>query len=549
MIRNTVFILLGGNNLMKIITFLINLEDNHPNSEIKVLVYKQARKTLQAWLNEIDLDLNIKIEIPAEECLDVFYKTNYDFYLLDRLIEDNNVIIIGDSPYMQCGLPLDKFTKDFGGIEVSDGVYSTEFAYFTNPSFAKDLINKVKDKYDKMCLHMIKTCSALIIQKAWSLYIKKDFNKKNIETNFLKLKSVNKDFLKLKYEIEDNKYNLDKLDYEISLGPCSHSYKNKITNDCLKNEKGLMTYNGKICSLINVPTKKTPVDPKNNKFVDLYVKLFLESRNNIRNNIDFWNGRAFTIRWCLYSFMDFLVRDEYLSNFLISTRRPNMYGIEQYYDPYIKLGCDNIYIYNYPTSAQFTPNLLSASLIILAYPMKEKDISILDKINKRYYNLGMNLPQSIKKIIEIQNLNLNKENELYSLGCHKSLISDDLGDEKKEYEEYLREISMAKYMIVYNDDKYNKCTQITEAMAFGTIPILVKQNNIIINNDNFKEGIHYISADITEVENKIAEISEEEYNKLKQNCIDFYNKYESDKVFNKKLIRFFVSSYNNFMKF
>lgn len=549
MIKNSIFILLGGNNLMKIITFLINLEDNHPNSEVRILIYKQLRKTLQVIINEIDLNLNINIEYPDNEKIDIFYKSNYDFYLLDKLVKDNNVIIIRDHPYMQCGLPLNKFTKDFGGIEISDGVYSLDFAYFNSPSLVKDLINKLKDKYDKMYLPTIETHSALTIQKAWSSYLKKSFNKNIIETNLLKLKSINKKFFENKYEITDNHYDLDKLDYNILLGPNTLSYKIKVNKDLLKTEEGIITYKDEKCCLIQVPDKKCPVLPEFKWLVDLYIELLLQSRNNIRNNIGLWNGKAFNIKWCLCSFMDFLVRDEYLSNFLISTKSPNIYGIQQHYEPYIKLGCDNIYIYNYPTSAQFTPNLLSAHLIILAYPMQEKDISILDKYNKQYYYLGMNLPQSIKKIIEIQKLDLKKENELYSLGCHKLLISEDLDKEKKEYGEYLREISMAKYMIVYNDYKYNKCTQITEAIAFGTIPILVKQNNIIINNDNFKEGIHYISADIKEVENKIAAISEGEYYKLKQNCIDFYNKYESEKVFNKKLIRFFVSNYNNFIKF
>lgn len=546
--KNTIFILLGGKNLMKITTFLINLEDNHPNSEVRILVSKNLRKKLQLWLNDIQLNLNVNIEFPETEQKVMFNIFCYDFYLLNKLIEDNNVIIINNSPYMQSGLPLNKFTKDFGGLEIEDGLYSKDFAYFTNPSLVKDLVNKLKDKYEKICLPEIEKCSALLIQRAWCLYKKREFKNSGIKTGFLKIRTLLREISGVKYEIKDDKYNLDKLDFNILMRYDSYNNK-KFKNDLFKKENGYLIYNNEKCSLMHINTNTDGVERKNNKFTESYIKLILDSRNNIRNSRMFWDNTPFTIKWCLRSFMHFSLRDEYLSNFLISTRRPNIYRIEHSNDSVIKLGNDNIYIYNYPTSAQFTPSLLSSNLVILAYPMKDEDISILDDLHINYYNLNMNLPQSIKKIIEIQKLDLKKETDLYSLGCHKSLILDDQDSEKKEYEEYLRNVSMSKYMIVYNDDKYNKCTQITEALAFGTIPILVKQNNIIINNDDFKEGIHYILADITEVENKIEAISEEEYNKLKQNCIDFYNKYESEKVFNKKLIRFFVSSYNNFIKF
>lgn len=547
MARNTIFILIGNSNLMKIVTFLINIEDNHPKSEVKVIIKKSFSKTLQNFLNKIKLNLNVTIEI-SDNAKYMFYKSYYDMYLLETLIEDNNVIVISGYPYMQCGLPVDKFFKDFGGLEIKDGIYALDFAYFTSPSLVKDLINRLKNKYEETCFPKIENSAALFIQKAWLLYKNKKFDNECIKKSILDVRYAVHKLTALKYEFKDTLYTIDNLDYEILIKPEACDYSKKIITDLLKNENGIITYNSKKCSLLYIPTKNIPINPKYKKFIDTYLKYTLESHNNVRNNTAAWNDKPFTIKWCLVPFMGFSVKDEYLSNFIIYMRNPNIYQIEYYNEPLIKLGCDPVYIYNYPTSAQFTPNLLSSKLIILPYPMKDKDISILDEYNIKYYYLNMNLPQSIQKIVEIQKLNLKKEKDLYSLGCHKSLILENLDKEKKEYGEYLRNVSRSKYMVVYNDDKYNKCTQITEALAFGTIPILVKQNNIIINNDNFKEGIHYILADITEVENKISEISEEEYNKLKQNCIDFYNKYESEEVFNAKLIRFFTASYDNFIK-
>ena len=104
-------------------------------------------------------------------------------------------------------------------------------------------------------------------------------------------------------------------------------------------------------------------------------------------------------------------------------------------------------------------------------------------------------------------------------------------------------------MIVFNDEKLNKCTQITEAIALGTIPILVKENNIIINNENFKEDTHYLSCNNCDVKAKINSISDEKYNMLKENCKNFYNKYESILVFNRKIIRMAYSRYENYLTF
>lgn len=551
MIRNTVFIVLTSNILMKIITFLINLEDNHPNSEVRLIAPVKLRQTLHVWLNEIKLNLNIKIEYPnIENELDTFNRNCYELYLLDKLIENNNVVIIDDCPFMQMALPLDKFNKDFGGLEIKDGIYSPELVYFTNASLVKEIINKARETYNEICLPTIKNICALIIQKKWFLYKKKFFNKNIIESELKNVRSNYKKLAGLKYEIEDNnKYTLDKLDYDVSIRAESIWYKNEINVDLIKKEEGLVTYKGNVCSLFNMPVAREELNPQCQSFVGNYTHLIIESRNNIRNYFSLWNSEPVDIKWCLSSFMNFSARDEYLNNFLVLSKNPPIYRIRHNHAPYIMLGVDNIYIYNYPTSAQFTPYLLGSYLLILAYPMKAEDINILDECSVPYYNLNMNLPQSITKIIEVQKINLKKENEIYSLGSHKSLIFKDRDREKKEYTEYLKKVSSSKYMIVYNDYKYNKCTQITEALAFGTIPILLKENNIIINNDNFKEGIHYILADTTDMENKVASISDEEYGRLKQNCLDFYNKYESEKVFNKKLIRFILSKYQNFRKF
>ena len=551
MIRNTVFIVVTKNSLTKIITFLINLEDNHPNSEVTLIVSDLLRKNLMVWLKEIRFNLNIKIEYPKKtDKLDLFLNNNYDLYLLDKLIENNNVVIIDNCPFMQTALPLDKFNKDFGGLEYEDGKFSPELVYFTNPSLVKEVINNARESYNEICLPNIKNICALIIQQKWYLYKKKKFNKNIIKSEIENLQSNFKKLVKLKYKIEDNnKYTIDKLDYNISISLQSIQYKNKINEELIKKEDGLITYKGQLCSLLEIMVQGNYVDSNNQHFIDNYTQLIMESRNNIRNYFSLWNNLKIDINLCLFSFKDYSSRDEYLNNFLGTLKFPDIYQIRNSFTPYITLGVDNLYIYNYPTSAQFNPSLLGSFLLILAYPMKTEDINILDKFKVQYYNLNMNLPQSIRKIIDVQKLKLKKENEIYTLGSHKSLIFKDLDTEKKEYTEYLKKVSSSKYMIVYNDYKYNKCTQITEALAFGTIPILLKENNIIINNENFKEGIHYILTDIKDVENKVASISDEEYNILKQNCLDFYHKYESEKVFNRKIIRFILSKYHNFRKF
>ena len=179
--------------------------------------------------------------------------------------------------------------------------------------------------------------------------------------------------------------------------------------------------------------------------------------------------------------------------------------------------------------------------------MKEEDKIILNDRGIPYVNLNMNLPQMFEYVEKVQKLNLKKEKRLYTLKCNKTFNSDEEG--RKEYEEYLKEISKSKYMIVFNDEKLNKCTQITEAIALGTIPILVKENNIIISNENFKEDTHYLSCNNCDVKAKINSISDEKYNMLKENCKNFYNKYESILVFNRKIIRMAYSRYENYLTF
>lgn len=551
MIRNTIFVILTGKNVIKIITFLINLEDNHPNSEVRLIAPFQIIETLDEWLKLIKFNLNIKIENlnNKKDNLDIFFRNNYELYILDKLVKNNNVIIMDNPPFMQMALPLHRFNKDFGGLEYEDRQYSPELVYFTNASLANEVINKARETFNEICLPNFKNLSARIIQQKWFWY-KKKINKNIVDSEFNDLYSSIKKFAGLKYKIEENnKYTLDKLDYDISLRGESLFYKNKINEDLIKKEEGMITYKGKVCSLLSIPIDGEGFNPQCYAFINKYITLIMESRNNIRNYFSLWSKRPIEIKKCLYSFGPYSPKDVYINNFLHTLNTIPIFKVKNDFSSFIQLGVDNVYIYDHPTSSQFNPSLLASFLLILAYPMKAEDINILDKFKVPYYNLNMNLPQSITKIIEVQKLKLKKENEIYSLGCHKLLIFNNTDNEKKEYTEYLKKVSSSRYMIVYNDYKYNKCTQITEALAFGTIPILLKENNIIINNKNFKEGIHYILTDSESIENKVGSISDEEYNRLKQNCLDFYNKYESEYVFSKKLMFFMLSKYENFRKF
>ena len=549
MIRNKVFVLLlGDEDLMKSITFLINLEDQHPKAEIKIMGSANTIKLVEYFVRYIDYDLNIEFHIQNNEKT-LFRKIYAREILLNDLIKENDVIILEEISYMQSSLPLEKFTKDFGGIEHKNGKFRRGIVYFTNENLAKELLLKKKESFDNSILPAFKDVAILKIQRCWCVYKKKEIDiSEKLKKNIINLKQIiNKEFVD--YDLSDykNKYKIDNLDYEINLCASFTENENKLDIKLIKKEKGYIRYNDKLCSLLSLKKNFVPGSNEEMNFQMIYAKI-LESRNNIRNCFMLWDNNFKLLKFSFSgNISNFSVNNNYLINTMLGSNSAFCAVEDKKDETYIKIGIDPVYIYNYPTSKQFTPLLFGSYYLILAYPMKEEDKIILNDRGIPYINLNMNLPQMFEYVEKVQRLNLKKEKRLYSLKCNKMFDCDEEG--RKEYEEYLKEVSKSKYMIVFNDEKLNKCTQITEAIALGTIPILVKENNIIINNDNFKEDIHYLACDNCDVKAKINSISDEKYNMLKENCKNFYDKYESILVFNRKLIRIAYSQYENYLTF
>jgi len=549
MLRNKVFILLiTDDELMKGITFLINLEDHHPNSEIKIMASDKTIKFIEYFIGYIDYNLNIEFHSFKNE-KSLFRKLCAKEILLNELIKEKDVIILEDISFMQSSLPLEKFTKDFGGIEKSNGKFTRGLVYFTNENLAKEYLLKKKEVFDNSVLPDFKDVAILKIQRCWCAYKKKyiDISEK-LKKNLKKLKkSISTELLEYNLSDFKNKYKIDYLDYEINLCASFIENQNKLNIELVKEEKGYIRYDDKLCSLLSLKKYFVPGSNQEKIFQIIYKKI-LDSRNNIRNCFLLWDNNFKLFKFSFSgNISNFSVNNNYLINTILGSNTAFCSVEDKKDEIYIKLGIDPVYIYNYPTSKQFTPLLLGCYYLILAYPMKEEDKIILDDRGIAHINLNMNLPQMFEYVEKVQKLNLKKEKRLYSLKCHKTFGCDEEG--RKEYEEYLKEISRSKYMIVFNDEKLNKCTQITEALALGTIPILVKENNIIINNENFKEDIHYLVCDNSDVKNKINSITDEKYNMLKENCKNFYDKYESTLVFNRKMIRFAYSRFENYLKF
>ncbi|MDA9216518.1 hypothetical protein N9O88_01695, partial [bacterium] len=470
--NSTKFILISGVNLMKTFTSLVNLEDHHPDSTVHILINPVLGETLMEWLKTINLNLDIKI-VSQKKNLSQFENRFYDLYLIKELIRENRVVVITGSPFIQTSLPLDEFKKDFGGIKTKEDGYSIELCYFNSKALIEEISKDVESKYEKVYMPSLLHIKAYLIQKKWKKYKNKKFDELGLKRRIEQTTKIFHKILVDKYTFSEKKYadyEIENLGFEIAITPDSKNYVMNFNESLFKNKDGFVYYDEKMVRCFFIPEI---LNQNNNNYdfvIDVQKKL-VNTGNNIRNAIMFWKGDRMKIAWCMRSFPAFSARDHYLNNYLLSTLKPDIYQRKFNYDPYINIGLDRVMIYNYPNKRNLTPTVMKAPVLLLGYPMSEEDIDLLKNKHISSYNLLINSPQSIEKLELVKEMKIEKTEKIFSCGGHKNFILEDEDKEKKEYVEYLKKVAGAKYMIVYNDEEYNKCTQLSECMALGTVPI------------------------------------------------------------------------------
>ena len=90
-----------------------------------------------------------------------------------------------------------------------------------------------------------------------------------------------------------------------------------------------------------------------------------------------------------------------------------------------------------------------------------------------------------------------------------------------------------EYLMKLRDSKYGlclrgygcKCHREVELMAFGTVPLVTENVTMHSYSEPPVEGVHYLCVSSPEdLKNKVANITQEEWQKMSNACIDWYNR-------------------------
>jgi len=151
---------------------------------------------------------------------------------------------------------------------------------------------------------------------------------------------------------------------------------------------------------------------------------------------------------------------------------------------------------------------------------------LVEKILKTNNILSYN--ERIIESVFIGNIENNVQNIFRNDLSWKNVISEYICTKGTKHifshEEYLHKISKAKYGLCLRGYG-SKCHREIELMAFGTVPIITPDVCIDSYLDPPIENIHYIRIkNANEYNNIISNISCDEWKKMSNACIDWYNK-------------------------
>ena len=208
----------------------------------------------------------------------------------------------------------------------------------------------------------------------------------------------------------------------------------------------------------------------------------------------------------------------------------------------------NILTYDRPTLEWFNNECNQISLLLLGNGSVDNEgKQIIQKIpsaNVKPWIFWPRKPMLVEKLLKtnnilsyneriiesifIGNIENNVQNIFRNDLSWKNVISEYICTKGTKHifshEEYLHKISKAKYGLCLRGYG-SKCHREIELMAFGTVPIITPDVCIDSYLDPPIENIHYIKIkNANEYNNIISNISCDEWKKMSNACIDWYNK-------------------------
>ena len=207
----------------------------------------------------------------------------------------------------------------------------------------------------------------------------------------------------------------------------------------------------------------------------------------------------------------------------------------------------NILLYDRPTQEWFNQELMNTSLILLGNGDINKEGEILKRqgLNVKPWIFWPRRPFIMEKFLNsnkrksyteriidtifignIENSTQNKfrnttdkwEDVLTEYHCTQGQTH------KFKQEEYLEKLSNAKFGLCLRGYG-SKCHREVELMALGTVPIITPDVSIKSYMNPLEENIHYIIvSNPQELVEKIKQISEEHWEKMSENCYQWYQK-------------------------
>ena len=429
-------------------------------------------------------------------------------HCIQNLLDEFNIIYLNTNSYWQKTVPVDEFKFDFGGIELSKNKYEPGITYFTKVESMKYIIEKIKQQVNKQMV------SEEINNELYKIIISAFHNKFN--------------------DITDEIGSIHKLPNNIYIHPNMDMYidKEKLELD-IGNRHKIITYDNEPVYLIGCPLSGTI----NNIELSKYIRMNLLNIYPQLENLDgFEKNQKIQISFPSKSINGFYGDSGYYTELSSSMLKKYdwlfMDGIQdvQYY----YIGYSTI-LYTYNDLTKITPVVLKRRLLIPSN-YKNKNLDILDDNNISYSFLKFNIPQNIR-ITELYHYKYyieekkeeEKEEEKEDIELHSKIIYDpeshiEFSKDKNtiNYHQYIKTIAEHKFMIIYNDEEHDRCPQLTEAIAVGTIPILINSNNIEIHDDKFKENVHFLRNERENLVEATDNITEIEYETMVQNCVEYY---------------------------
>ena len=186
-------------------------------------------------------------------------------------------------------------------------------------------------------------------------------------------------------------------------------------------------------------------------------------------------------------------------------------------------------IYPYTDVLHITPEVFKYDNILLLKQTDSDVLELFENNNIKYSLLPFNVPQYVSILEEVKkDISINDKKGVLHLEQYINYVES---ENKEGYKEFIKQLSLHKYIGIYSTIKDNISSILTESIAVGTIPILLDDN--IKLDEKFEYNKHYLRSSPNNLENYIKTISDAETIEYSENCIKLYNDTEGLDIWEK----------------